>query len=375
MDQAALRSHSQSRSSWALIGLAVRIAHGLGIHKDGDGQAFSAFDAEMRRRLWWNILVLDVNISEDRGSRPMISEASFNTRMPSNLNEVDFGYVSQHPLLDKKGITDIVSCLLTMETSNTSRRINHIPIGNEQLALTLKQKEEMVRQCIARIETHYLAGCDPTQRSQWLLSMTARLLVLKLWTYVQYPLQSHKSDTQHHIRGQSLRIIVEVLTLTDAIEEDESAAPFQWYFRGSVPWHALAVALVELCKESHGTLADRAWQIIDEKWSERIAAMKEDMLARSLQSLFQKARAVRQQQQQRPTPEQFTNTTIETMNWEPLWHSMPFESLPWENESFVGVDISNSTVDLDDWNTFILDANTADLEPPLASYGDWLTDV
>lgn len=374
LDQVALRSHNQSRSSWALIGLAVRIAHGLGVHKDGDGQAFSAFDAEMRRRLWWHIIVLDVQTSEDRGSAPLVAEGSFNTRMPCNLNDVDFGFESQHPLPDKKGVTDVVSCLLTMDTSNTRRRINNIPFGSEQLSLTLAQKEEIVKQCIARIESQYLVECDSSKGSTSLLPMRARLLVLRLWMSVQYPSHGYRPATQTYVRGQSLRIIVEVLTLMDAIEESDSAAPFQWYFQASVPWHVLAVALVELCNNRHGQLADQAWQIIDKKWSERITAMKGDMLARSLQTLLQKARTLRKEHQQYPTPDQASSTTIETTNWEPLWQSTPVDPLPWDNESFVSVDMLSGAVNMDDWSTFILDANAAELDFPPDAYGEWLTD-
>ena len=33
----ALRSEDESRTVWSLIGLAVRLGHALGLHRDGDG--------------------------------------------------------------------------------------------------------------------------------------------------------------------------------------------------------------------------------------------------------------------------------------------------------------------------------------------------
>jgi len=91
----------------------------------------------MRRRLWWQVLVLDMRASEDRGSKPVILESSFNTKMPCNLNDEDFGYASQHPLPDKKGVTEMTLCLINMDASNTGRKINVISPTSERQSLTL----------------------------------------------------------------------------------------------------------------------------------------------------------------------------------------------------------------------------------------------
>jgi len=295
----ALRSHDKSRTSWTLIGLAVRIAHGLGIHRDGTGVAHSAFKAQMRQRLWWELLVLDMKASEDRGNEPMIAEHSFNTRMPWNLNDEDFGHESQHPLMERKGITDMTFSLICMDVSNTARKVNFVPPDTDHQPLTLSQKEVLVKQCSERIENHHLAGCNPSIPHHWLLYTLGRLLILKLWSVIQYPLQSRQP---HDLpRGQSLRTAVSYLEITEMMEAHESAARFNWYFITYVPWHPLAVALAELCNETQGPLADRAWAVINrgyKKYSDRVADTKEGLLWRPIKSLLKRAQAARQRSQQ-----------------------------------------------------------------------------
>lgn len=56
--------------SWNTTGLAVRLAQSLGMHRDGDALNLSPFDAEMRRRLWWGICILDTPASEDHSCSP-----------------------------------------------------------------------------------------------------------------------------------------------------------------------------------------------------------------------------------------------------------------------------------------------------------------
>ncbi|MCJ1371050.1 hypothetical protein MMC20_002265 [Loxospora ochrophaea] len=295
-----ISSNNEMGSCWALIALAVRIARGLGLHRDGDGGAFSAFHAEVRRRLWWQILLLDMRASEDLCSEPVVSGSSFNTRMPCNLNDDDFGHASQHPLPDKKGVTDMSFSLICLEVSNMGRKINFIPPTTDHQSLTIQQKEELVKECTEQIESYYLAGCDHSDQSTWLIRMVGRLLILKLWLTVQYPLQSTSSESQSRPRGQSLKTVVSFLTIAEMIEGNDSAAGYAWFFNTYVPWHALAVALAHLCTETQGPLVDQAWFIIDKgykKWRDRVADVKESALWRLIKSLLKRARAARQQAQ------------------------------------------------------------------------------
>jgi hypothetical protein len=292
----AMRSHNSDRTSWTLIATAVRIAHALGLHRDGDGRAFTFFDAEMRRRLWWQILVLDMRASEDRGSELMILDGSFNTIMPQNLNDEDFNLESRTAPPSSNGITEMTFCLICMDASNTILKISFIPPFKERRVLTLAQKEALVRECTERIEAIYLQGSDFTEPYSWVVRTIGELLILKLWLVVQYPLECVYSTSQHFARGQSLRTATAFLNLCELLEQTESAARFLWFLETYVPWHALAVALAELCKETVGPLANQAWAIIDRgygKWGERIADSRDGILWRPIKSLMKKARAAR----------------------------------------------------------------------------------
>jgi len=72
-----LRRNNDARVIWTLTGLVVRIAQTLGVHRDGLHFNLPPFEIEMRRRLWWQICILDVRASEDHGSDPTISKFTF----------------------------------------------------------------------------------------------------------------------------------------------------------------------------------------------------------------------------------------------------------------------------------------------------------
>jgi hypothetical protein len=78
-----LRRNDDARKIWTLTGLVVRIAQTLGIHRDGSHFKLPPFEIEMRRRLWWQVCILDARSSEDHGCDPTIVEAQFDTKMVS----------------------------------------------------------------------------------------------------------------------------------------------------------------------------------------------------------------------------------------------------------------------------------------------------
>jgi len=87
-----LRRNDDARKIWTMTGLAVRIAQTLGIHRDGSHFGLKPFDIEMRRRLWWQVCILDARSSEDHGCDPTIVEAQFDTKMVSSQSTVSEPY-------------------------------------------------------------------------------------------------------------------------------------------------------------------------------------------------------------------------------------------------------------------------------------------
>jgi hypothetical protein len=56
-----------------MVAVVVRLAHMLSLHRDGQGLQFTPFEAEMRRRLWWQVVLLDMRASEDVSSHSLSS--------------------------------------------------------------------------------------------------------------------------------------------------------------------------------------------------------------------------------------------------------------------------------------------------------------
>ena len=73
--------HSDDRKSWTLFALACRISQSLELFDEGSMAKLPRFEVEMRRRVFWQILVLDGFYVESRGSPPLIAGNMFDTQV------------------------------------------------------------------------------------------------------------------------------------------------------------------------------------------------------------------------------------------------------------------------------------------------------
>ncbi|KAK4154019.1 fungal-specific transcription factor domain-containing protein [Chaetomidium leptoderma] len=77
---------------WIIVSIVVRIALRMGYHRDGKWfPTLTPFEAEMRRRTWALVRMLDVFFSHQVSLPSMISEHDCDTELPRNIHDEEFG--------------------------------------------------------------------------------------------------------------------------------------------------------------------------------------------------------------------------------------------------------------------------------------------
>jgi hypothetical protein len=80
-----------------LLGMAIRLAMRMGYHRDSHHyRMLSAWEGEMRRRLWAMLVQLDTLISFQVGVPRTIQPWQYDTELPANLLDADFDEDSAH---------------------------------------------------------------------------------------------------------------------------------------------------------------------------------------------------------------------------------------------------------------------------------------
>ena len=299
-----LRRNHEARVIWTLTGLVVRSAQTIGIHRDGTHFGITPFETEMRRRLWWQVCILDVRASEDHGCDPTIIEQTFDTKLPLNINDSDIDPDMKEYPLERQGCTDMSFCLIRYEMSNTFRRVNYHPPGQNKLGsekdqpTPLKDVEKWITECHERLEEKYLKNCDMNVPLYWVTATVARLMMSKMWLMVYHPFQRMNGGATlpPEIKDKLFITSLENLEYSMLLQTEPRTVKWGWLFKTYTQWHALAFILTELCHRTTGDFVERAW-IAVEKSREGVngsAQMSKSQMWRPLRKLHQKAKDARQ---------------------------------------------------------------------------------
>ena len=297
----SVRRYDDTRFVWAMTGLLIRLAQSLGLHRDGERYGLTPFETEMRRRLWWQVLILDFRAAEDQGSDPALVDQAFDTKFPLNINDADILPEAKVAPEERSGGTEQTFCLIRYEVSSTLRRINYSPLGQ---ITSLEDKERLIEGLRHHLEEKYLKHIDDKVPLYWITGMVARLILGKMWLVLHHPLKrpDRGAGLPQETREQLFSTAIGVIEVSHELETTSRTSKWGWLFRSYVQWYAVVYVLSELCVRTKGPAVDRAWATIEavfRQWGERIASNRKGMLWRPMRKLLAKARAAREKELQR----------------------------------------------------------------------------
>ncbi|KAK9389569.1 fungal-specific transcription factor domain-containing protein [Lipomyces mesembrius] len=81
--------------TWVSVGIIIRIAQSMGLHRDPKWFNISPYEAEIRRQIWCTVTSLDILFSINEGLPLTIRAGEHDVRMPLNIDDVDINPNSQ----------------------------------------------------------------------------------------------------------------------------------------------------------------------------------------------------------------------------------------------------------------------------------------
>ena len=106
----SVRDVYEPRVVWSLTGVAVRIAQGMGLERDGVFLGLPPFETEMRRRIWWLLKTHDFRTAELCGLakfRDMDTGAE-SSKWPTNVNDDQLYPGMPSHVAESNTVTDMV---------------------------------------------------------------------------------------------------------------------------------------------------------------------------------------------------------------------------------------------------------------------------
>ncbi|GLB02902.1 hypothetical protein AtubIFM57258_006370 [Aspergillus tubingensis] len=301
-----VRREDDTKFVWSMTALVLRLAQGLGLHRDGTNFGLKPYETEMRRRLWWHICLLDIRAAEDHGSDAQIHERLYDTRLPLNINDEDITPDMKEPPKERVGWTEMTFCLIRCDITVAVRRVSYTcpnaPFISATRQLNPDNCSKVIRAINDRIEDRYIKHCDMNIPIQWVCATIGRLILTKLWLVIHHPMtRPERGLTLSHANRESLfATSVEVAEFQRLLDGDVKTYKWSWLFATNMQWHAIAFVLSELCVRPLSPLTDRAWKCVSTLYTEWIKNSKQrkGMLWRPLSRLMKRATAFRAKQEE-----------------------------------------------------------------------------
>ncbi|KAK7995516.1 hypothetical protein PG990_014289 [Apiospora arundinis] len=292
------RRHDSPRYVWMMVGIVIRMAQSIGLHRDGTHfPNLSPFEVEVRRRAWWALYMLDLRCSEDQGTDLTINHDGFDTKTPLNINDTDIQPGMKEPPKPRSGITDSTYAAVSIEYTITAQKMmvlqfkDGIPDMDHLNRLLNGMYEKLDRECFQHV------GQVGEVRSELGISITRLVMAkLKLLVFVPLMLSSSSSPPEHfsdEIRTSLFVAAIEVAEYNHSMNENAAFIPYRWIFQTYTHWHSIVYLLIEMTRLPWSALVERAWVALHSKWLMPVNAFKMDKnkeISMPLKKLLARAR-------------------------------------------------------------------------------------
>jgi hypothetical protein len=260
-----LQHTGETRSAWFLAGILVRVAVSMKLHRDGSNFADNTpFEMEMRRRLWWQICLIDSRSEDVQVSKYKLSEEMFDTEIPANMDDANLDPgMSKMPIVVERW-TDMTVFLIRCEVWKLSRRLQSVTTASCPLPPEIDERLKLFKQSQARIEDIYLKHLNPNQPLHSFVATIARLFLTKVDLILHTKRYSARAtEPQPADAPQSDKIFMlslSIIEYTYAVQNEPDWSGWSWQIQGrQPPWHALRVVLDQLCTRRWGPICELAW--------------------------------------------------------------------------------------------------------------------
>ncbi|KAL2706666.1 hypothetical protein AAEP93_001916 [Penicillium crustosum] len=261
------RNYNKGSDIGKFLGNAIGIALNIGLHRDASASEISPFEVEMRRRLWWQIYILDINIAEDCGTNPRILESWFNTRLPSNVTDASLDPDMKHPPRNCSGKTEMVLSLTRSEISNFARRTifsDQFCEENCYPVLSASQKCTTIDLFKEKVKQQYLSHLDQSIPLDYFTTVSCNLILAKLKLAVIKPRARQDQSMLMHVNFR--KVCIEILQGTAALKHHKKGSQWLWNLENHIEWDALTCLLINLSLAPKGEALDLAWQAVNETY-------------------------------------------------------------------------------------------------------------
>lgn len=265
-----MRPYYDPQSLWLLTGLAIRSGQRAGIHREAALQEHSLFEAEIRRRIWWQVAILDNHSARLSGTASILT-LPCDTRRPLNVNDSDLHPNMKDIPVEHTGPTEMLFCSIRYEIGMLIQkaeqaqddRINGKVNAGSSRSAALQAVDELERIC----EQKYLRHCDSSISFHLQSTYLVRSAICNLRLRAYHPRQPRDSDQDFLLKDKDtlLSLSLEMMEYDNLAHSTPSLRGYLWHTNVFFPYEAFIYILNELSTgRVEGALCQKTWHQVNQ---------------------------------------------------------------------------------------------------------------
>lgn len=270
-----------------MVGVAIRTAQRMGLPYE-PGCCVSgckALEFEMRRRLWWSLVIFDNRLCEIVSQEKSTSlSPSWDCRVPLNVNDFELrADMKKAPAKHENTATEALFVVVWSELADFVRRsVSHLAIigagkPSPEMVNLAKQEGGDLRALEAMIENKFLRYCNPEAPLQYMTMWSTRSFFARARLvdhYLTYSATPAEQLTEAQ-RGQGYAHAIRMLECDTNMRSSPLTQGYLWYVETfQCPLLAYLHILHGLAKRPGEEYGDKAWVAVCENYESLINGPK-----------------------------------------------------------------------------------------------------
>lgn len=260
-----------------MLGVAHRIAQRMGIHLESANTKCTGFEAEMRRRLWWALVLFDTRISEMVDYTNSTLLPTWDCKLPLNVNDSDLRPDMKEPPALQQNATEAVFAVVRSELGEYIRHSAfHLDFSNPILKVLAKTQDSGgLAGLEKRIEKNYLRFCNPENPLHYVTIWMTRAFLAKYKLVEHYSKSApiEQTDTE---RDAALSYGLRMLECDTKVLSSPLTKGYTWMANLYFPFPAYIQILQDLRRRPLGKLAEQAWEVMNDNYHARFISPSGD---------------------------------------------------------------------------------------------------
>ncbi|RDW56719.1 hypothetical protein BP6252_14012 [Coleophoma cylindrospora] len=267
----AIRNRARPATCFSLMGIAVRVAQRIGLHRDGSLLGLSVVQAEERRRVWWQMQHMEIMISQVLGCLSMTLYAGWDTKLPANLDDNDI-----HPGLEalpseRSDLTSISHCLWRYQVLYQQRKPRHPDLPPKDFAwltsshVSMAQKDAFIEQTERTMGEMFVQHCKLLNPLHVSIQIGIGAFILAMKRVVHQPGVANTKilELPEREREEFLKNSIQSLEYYILGQTTQSVAQFRWHNESYFQWPAFVYVIIEASHRATTSEASSLWTLID----------------------------------------------------------------------------------------------------------------